>query len=67
MSNIKDLQIGQQYILDNNNPFSNIIVTVLDLKDGYVKYQFNGADIFDSSKETDFLRIYQLHEIGVKL
>lgn len=45
-TDIPDPQIGQTYVFkeDVGNPFTDLICTVQDVKNGFVKYSWTGID-----------------------
>ena len=58
-----ELKIGSKYILDTpSNPFDPdpVIVTVLDIKEGWISYNFEGCyGRPESAPIKDFLSIYK--------
>lgn len=68
---IREPEIGDEYVIDNKNPFSDTVVKIIDKKLGYVKYTYKtkygylddaGSLLSSSKKIEDFLRLYQLIE-----
>jgi hypothetical protein len=57
---------GEIWIRDDENPFTNYSVTVLEVKDGWVLYSFNPGDVIKNScKLSFFYALYKKQPVPV--
>lgn len=57
-------EINKIYYLEPKNPFDKYYAKVLDIKNGYVKYEYNSSGITGSMTIEKFREIYMTKELG---
>ncbi len=60
---MEEIQIGKTYILNSENPFSEVFAIPVEIKSNYVRYHYiDSPEYSESLRVEDFLKFYQIEK-----
>jgi hypothetical protein len=57
-----EVKIGQVWMMNNDDPWNDMRVEVMDMKDGWVRYRYLPYESRFSKSISEFLQVYKLYK-----